>query len=133
MIAKVPTIDIGSARLGMRVAETLRRNRKITSTTRTSVRSSVNCTSLTEFWIETERSYRTCRETDAGNSLRKLGRRRCTAPATATVLVPGWRWIARMIERSSRSRSQNQAAVLSFSTLSITRPSSCSRTGEPLR
>ena len=56
MTAKVPTIDIGSARLGMTVAETLRRNRKITSTTRPRVSSSVNFTSLTESRIDCERS-----------------------------------------------------------------------------
>ena len=49
-------IDIGSARLGMMVAETLRRNRKITITTRKTVSSSVNCTSLTEARIESARS-----------------------------------------------------------------------------
>ena len=32
--ANVPITEIGSARLGMSVADTLRRNRKITSTTR---------------------------------------------------------------------------------------------------
>ena len=46
--AKVPTIDSGSARLGMMVAETLRRNRKITSTTSTIASISVNFTSLTD-------------------------------------------------------------------------------------
>ena len=33
MAANVPMIDMGSARLGIMVAETLRRKRKITSTT----------------------------------------------------------------------------------------------------
>ena len=49
-------MDIGSARLGMIVAEKLRRNRKITSTTSASVSSSVNVTSSTEAWIVAERS-----------------------------------------------------------------------------
>ncbi len=56
MTMNVPTIDIGSARLGMTVAETLRRNRKITSTTSAMARSRVNCTSWTESRIETDRS-----------------------------------------------------------------------------
>ena len=56
MTANVPTIDIGSARLGMIVAETLRRNRKITSTTSASVSSSVNFTSSTDSRIDSERS-----------------------------------------------------------------------------
>ncbi len=49
-------IDIGSARLGMIVADQLRRNRKITSTTSTSVSSSVNVTSSTDALIVSERS-----------------------------------------------------------------------------
>ena len=54
--ANVPTIDSGSASEGISVARTLRRNRKITITTRQSVSSSVNCTSSTECLIEIERS-----------------------------------------------------------------------------
>ena len=52
MTAKVPTTLIGSARLGITVAETLRRKKKITSTTRPKVSSSVHCTSLTESLID---------------------------------------------------------------------------------
>ena len=48
MTANVPTIDTGSARLGMTVAGRFRRNRKMTRTTSTSVSSSVNCTSSTD-------------------------------------------------------------------------------------
>jgi len=64
---------------------------------------------------------------------RKVGRRLRTAPATSTVLVPGCRWTARITERCSASESRYQAAVLSFSTLSMTRPSSSRRTGDPFR
>ena len=49
-------MDIGSARLGMTVADRLRRNRKMTSTTSTRVISSVNVTSCTDSWIVVERS-----------------------------------------------------------------------------
>ncbi len=49
-------IDIGSARLGMIVAVTLRRNTKITPTTSPSASSSVNWTSRTDSRIDTERS-----------------------------------------------------------------------------
>ncbi len=52
----VPTIDIGSDRLGISVAERLRRNRKITSTTRASASNSVNCTSSTDSRMDWERS-----------------------------------------------------------------------------
>ena len=43
--AKVPMMEKGSARLGMMVAEKLRRNRKMTPTTRAKVSSMVSCTS----------------------------------------------------------------------------------------
>ncbi len=41
----VPTSEAGSARLGISVAEMFRRNRKITSTTSTTVMASVSLTS----------------------------------------------------------------------------------------
>ena len=56
MTANVAMMESGRARLGMTVAERLRRNRKITSTTRQSVRTSVNRTSLTDARIDSERS-----------------------------------------------------------------------------
>ena len=45
MTPNVPTIESGTATLGMMVAERLRRNRKITMTTRPTVSISSNCTS----------------------------------------------------------------------------------------
>ena len=56
MTANVPTSDIGTARLGMIVAETLRRKRKMTMTTSAMARPSVNCTSLTDSRMATDRS-----------------------------------------------------------------------------
>ena len=56
MTAKVPMTEIGSAKLGMIVAERLRRNRKITITTRPAASTSVNCTSSTLLRIDSERS-----------------------------------------------------------------------------
>ena len=44
----VPTSDSGTATLGMNVAATLRRNRKITITTSATASRSSNCTSRTE-------------------------------------------------------------------------------------
>ena len=48
MTPNVPTSDSGTATLGMIVAGTLRRNRKITMTTRATDSNSSNCTSCTE-------------------------------------------------------------------------------------
>src|SRR5438874_4372733 len=56
--ANVPMRDAGSARLGMIVAETFRRNRKITITTRQMVRTSVNLTSCTDSRIGTRSEER---------------------------------------------------------------------------
>ena len=56
MTAKVPITEIGSARLGITVADTLRRNTKITATTSMSVSSSVIFTSCTESSIGIVRS-----------------------------------------------------------------------------
>jgi hypothetical protein len=56
MAAKVVTSDIGTARLGMIVADRLRRNRKITMTTSAMLSISVNSTSWTESRIAADRS-----------------------------------------------------------------------------
>jgi hypothetical protein len=125
----VPRIDSGSAREGMIVDEILRKKRKMTSTTRTSVRSNVNWTSSTDCLTVSDRSKRMLRFTDAGSFAWNVGSRSRTAFATSTVFVPGWRWIARMIPRWST----NQAAVLSFSTPFVTSAISSKRTGWPFR
>ena len=54
--ANVPTIDMGKARLGMAVAERLRRKRKMTRMTSTSARNNVNFTSFTELRMDRDRS-----------------------------------------------------------------------------
>ena len=98
-MANVPMIENGSARLGITVADRLRRNRKITITTRPSVSSMVNCTSLYDSRMVSERSYRTSMFTEAGISERNVGIRFFTALVTSMVLVPGWRWMPRMMAR----------------------------------
>src|SRR3954462_9147514 len=127
--AKVPISDIGSARLGMFVAEMLRRNTEITMMARNSVSISVNLTSPTDSSIEIDLSYSVCTSTLGGISARSLATRSFTPLATATVLVPGWRWIASTTARSPLY----QLATLLFSTLSSTVPSSSRWTGAPLR
>ena len=64
-------IENGSARLGITVAERLRRNRKITITTRPSVSTMVNCTSWSDSRMVSERSYRMSRLTDGGQLARE--------------------------------------------------------------
>ena len=53
---KVEMTDMGRARLGMMVAGRLRRNRKMTSTTRKTVSTRVNFTSATDSRMDSERS-----------------------------------------------------------------------------
>ena len=92
--ANVPTTDTGSARLGMTVAETFRRNRKMTSTTRPMVSTSVNFTSATDSRIDFERSLRTPSVTDGRQLRLQLRQQRANASRRpATVFAPGWRWI----------------------------------------
>ena len=90
-------------------------------------RPSVNSTSSTAARIGTERSISVSRLTPTGRLSRILGRVFLTASTTATVLASGWRWMAMMIPRVSL----RQAAVLSFSTLSMARATSCNSTGAP--
>src|SRR5581483_2566774 len=56
MTANVPTIDMGSAKLGMAVAEMFRKNKKMTRITSINASSNVNFTSPTELRMESERS-----------------------------------------------------------------------------
>jgi len=69
------------------------------------------------------------RFSEAGSAWRKVGSSARMLSTISTVLVPGWRWMARITARSSRYHE----ATLSVWTLLMMRPSSSSRTGEPLR
>jgi len=87
-------MDMGIATLGMNVADRLRRNRKITSTTRPRATSSVSLTSSTDSRIGSDRSNSTCIEIEAGSCARKVGSSSRTRRATSTVFVPGCRCTA---------------------------------------
>ena len=91
----VPSSDPGSARLGMSVAEMLRRNMKMTSTTRTMAITSVSFTSLTDSRIVTARSLRTSSVTDTGSCERIAGSSALMASTVCTTLMPGCFWIER--------------------------------------
>ena len=127
--AQVPISDTGTASAGMMVAETLRRNRKITMMTRQTAIASVSCTLQTASRIESERSNSGAISIAAGTWARICGSLARTLSTTATVLASGWRWIASTMARESLY----QVAILSFSTLSITWATWSSLTGAPLR
>ena len=91
MAANVPITEIGSARLGIAVAETLRRNRKITSTTSTDRQQQ-------RLLHVVDGLANRCRAVDqrssftaGGISCRKMGSSALMRSTTSTVLVPGWR------------------------------------------
>ncbi len=89
MTGNVPTTDSGSARLGISVAQALRRKRKITTTTSPSVRRSVRFTSLTAWSMPTDRSKSVWMRTPLGIWVFIESSSARTALATLTVLVPG--------------------------------------------
>ena len=89
----------------------------------------MNFTSSTDAFTVTERSLSVAISTDGGIWPRRLSTSALTRSATATVLVPGWRWMASTTARSPL----NQLARLVSCTLSTTRPRSRRRTGAPSR
>src|SRR5947199_5867413 len=94
-------MDMGSAMLGMTVADRFRRKRKITMMTRKMVSTSVNFTSFTDSRMDCERSYTRFTETEAGICFRMVGSNCLMASTTATVFVPGCFWMASVMERSA--------------------------------
>jgi len=129
MTAKVPTSDMGSARLGITVAGRFRRNRKMTITTRVTVSISVNFTSATDSRTKVDRSNSRSTFTDGGSCDSSWETSPRTASATATVLVPGCRCTASTTPRMLL----NQAATRLSCTPSTTLPRSSRRTGAPFR
>ena len=91
MIANVPAIDIGNARLGIIVAETFRKKRKITSTTRKTVPIKVSWTSWTDSRIDCVRSKNTSSSIDCGICARRVGSTALMASTTSTTFAPGCR------------------------------------------
>ena len=125
--ANVPTKDSGTATLGMIVADGLRRNRKITITTKAMVSMSSNCTSRTDARMVSVRSVRMVVWIDEGSELKSCGRTALMLSTTWMMFAPGWRWTL----TTTAGTSFIQAASLLFSTPSTTSATSESRTGAP--
>src|SRR5258708_37890498 len=89
--ANVSVEAVGIAILGIAVAHTVRRKRKITKTTNAIARMSVNVTSETDSRIGMGLSTMISRLTDAGICARREGRRAFTPSTTSMVLAPGCR------------------------------------------
>ena len=94
---KVPTNDSGTATLAMNVAGMLRRNRKITATTRATASISSNSTSSTEARIEVVRSVSNATWTPSGRLASSDGSCFLIWSTVVITLAPGWRWTLRMI------------------------------------
>ncbi len=125
----VPINDSGKVTAGISVAHSLRRNRKMTSTTRAIVTISVERRSSIEARIVSVRSARTVSAIVAGSAACRLVSSARMRSTVSTTLAPGWRLISRMI---AGCRSSQLATRLS-STPSLTEPTSRSRTGAPSR
>src|ERR1700756_208758 len=89
--AKVPTRDKGTATLGMMVAERLRKNRKMTITTRPMVSINSNSTSATDALIAVVRSVSVVIRILAGRLGWGWGNSCLMLFSTLVVLGSGWR------------------------------------------
>ena len=119
---KVATSDSGTAIEGMIVAGTVRRNTKVTSTTRPIASSSSCCTPLIEARIDSVRSLSTATSTAAGIEARSCGSRawiRSTTSMVSTWLTSrpptitrpsGWRSSAPEPEANTIGMAANSAA-----------------------
>ena len=125
----VPTSDSGTDRLGMMVPGSVRRNTKITITTRTTASASSNSTSETEARMVTVRSLIALTSTAAGSPAMICGSSAWMRSTTWMMLAPGWRCTLRMIAGVVLA----QAPSLVFSGPLTMVATSESRTGPPLR
>ena len=112
---------------GIKVAQTLRRNRKITRTTNPMLSSSVNCTSLTEARMVWMRSDRTDTLMVGGIDASSCGSNALIRSTVAITLAPGCRMIGMMIARCPFIQPPSR----SFSGPETAWPMSRTRTGEP--
>src|SRR6202166_5299467 len=129
MAPNVPTSESGTATLGMMVAATVRRKRKITITTRAMTSISSNSTSLAEAGMVVVRSVKVVIWIEVGSEARSCGSRVVTRSTTEMMLAPGWRWTLTI----TAGTWFIQAASRTFSVESVTAAMSDRRTGLPLR
>ncbi len=111
MMPAVPRMASGTVTPGMMVAATSRRNTKMTSTTATIVRISVNSTSFTDARMFCERSLIELTRTVGGIAARSFGSAALMRSTVSRTLAPGCFVTARMIVRSSRSSLSSGAAA----------------------
>ena len=91
MTAQVPMSESGTATKGIRVARQLRRNKKITAITRTTVSPSSKYTSCTDDSMLVVMSVMVVTLIEAGRFASSWGRTFWMELTTVMVLAPGWR------------------------------------------
>src|SRR5271168_3028403 len=96
MTANVPISDIGTDIAGIRVAHSLRKNRKMTPTTNTIVSSRVCWTSATLARMVWARSDTTSILMDGGSDASSSGNAFLIWSTVAMTLAPDWHWTAMM-------------------------------------
>ena len=79
----------GTTTLGMMVAAALRKNKKMTITTKATDSISSNCTSRTEARMVTVRSVITCTSSEGGKEAFSDGNKACTRSTTSITFAPG--------------------------------------------
>ena len=89
----MPISDNGTVTAGIIVAQKLRRNAKITSTTSTTVKHKVSFTSVKLALIDNERSLTTMSFTDGGMPASSRGSIALIRSTSWSVFEPGWRQI----------------------------------------
>ena len=89
MSAHAPSSESGTVTLGMTVAQKVRRNTKITATTRPMVSSKVNCTSSTEARMVCVRSLRISTCSDGGIAAAGAAARALMRSTVSMTLAPG--------------------------------------------
>src|ERR1700756_2123510 len=94
MTENVASSDNGTARLGITVAHSVRRNRKITMTTSEIVSNIVSCTSRTAARVTSVRSSISSTWTEGGIDCTSFGINALIVSTNATVFAPGAFWIA---------------------------------------
>ena len=124
---QVPSKEIGTARLAMMVARTLRRNSKITSTTSDTATNSSMVTCSMEARIVPVRSDSTVTFTEAGRLSVSSGSRCCIASTVWMTFAPGCRCTFKIIAGFKSA----QAPSRTFSCACTTRATSDKRTGAP--
>ena len=129
MMPKLVISDSGSATPAISVARIDRRNSSTTSVTSTTLRISVNCTSLTEARMVTVRSLTMVSFTPAGIARCTLGISARICRTTSMTLAPGWRWMSMM----TAGVPLYQPPVRSFSSPSTIFATSPIVTGAPFR